>query len=237
MTGEKQKALAIVTGVGPGTGSALVRRFHAGGYRVAMMARDKERLAKLGDEMPDTIATPCDVADAAALQAALGDLDKRFGPPKVVVHNAVGGAFGKFSDIDPDILRRNFEINVMALLHLARHVTPGMLAAGGGALVVTGNTSAQRGRANFAGFAPTKAAQRILAESMARDLGPQGIHVAYLVIDAVIDVPWARSRYKDAPDDFFIKPSAIADEVWHIAHQDRSAWSFLSEVRPYREVW
>ena len=62
-------------------------------------------------------------------------------------------------------------------------------------------------------------------------------HVAYLVIDAVIDVPWARAHYKDAPDDFFIKPSAIADEVWHIAHQDRSAWSFLSEVRPYREVW
>ena len=237
MIGERQKPLAIVTGVGPGTGSALVRRFHAGGYRVAMMARDKERLAKLGDEMPDTIATPCDVADAAALHAALGDLDKRLGPPKVVVHNAVGGAFGKFSDLDPDILRRNFEINVMALLNLARHVTPGMLAAGGGALVVTGNTSALRGRANFAGFAPTKAAQRILAESMARDLSPQGIHVAYLVIDAVIDVPWARARYKDAPDDFFIKPSAIADEVWHIAHQDRSAWSFLSEVRPYREVW
>lgn len=237
MSGEKQKPLAIVTGVGPGTGSALVRRFHAGGYRVAMMARDKERLTKLGEEMPDAIAAPCDVADAAALQAALGDLDGRFGPPKVVVHNAVGGAFGKFADIDPDILRRNFEINVMALLYLARHVTPRMLAGGGGALVVTGNTSAQRGRANFAGFAPTKAAQRILAESMARDLGPQGIHIAYLVIDAVIDVPWARARYKDAPDDFFIKPSAIADEVWHIAHQDRSAWSFLSEVRPYREVW
>src|SRR6266498_2655407 len=83
-------------------------------------------------------------------------------------------------------VRRKFEINVMALLHLARHVAPGMIAAGGGALVVTGNTSAQRGKANFAGFAPTKAAQRILAESIARDLGPQGVHVAYLVIDAVI---------------------------------------------------
>jgi NAD(P)-dependent dehydrogenase (short-subunit alcohol dehydrogenase family) len=180
---------------------------------------------------------PCDVADANALQAALDNLAGRFGPPKVAVHNAVGGAFGTFADIDPEILRRNFEINVMALLHLARHVAPKMIAAGGGALIATGNTSALRGRQNFAGFAPTKAAQRILAESIARDLGPQGIHVAYLVIDAVIDVPWARARYKDAPDDFFIKPSAIADEVWHIAHQDRSAWSFLSEVRPYREVW
>jgi NAD(P)-dependent dehydrogenase (short-subunit alcohol dehydrogenase family) len=234
---DEVKPLAIVTGVGPGTGSALVRRFHAGGYRVAMMARDRDRLAKLADEMPGAIAVPCDVADEAALRVALDDLHGRFGPAKAVVHNAVGGAFGTFADIDPDILRRNFEINVMALLHLARHAAPGMIAAGGGALVVTGNTSAQRGRANFAGFAPTKAAQRILAESMARDLGPKGVHVAYLVIDAVIDVPWARARYKDAPQDFFIKPSAIADEVWHIAHQDRSAWSFLSEVRPYREVW
>src|SRR5437868_14395159 len=125
----------------------------------------------------------------------------------------------------------------MALLHLARHVAPGMIAAGGGALVVTGNTSAQRGKANFAGFAPTKAAQRILAESIARDLGPQGVHVAYLVIDAVIDVPWTRERFKDAPDDYFIKPAAIADEVFHLAHQDRSAWTFLGEVRPFRETW
>jgi short-subunit dehydrogenase len=125
----------------------------------------------------------------------------------------------------------------MALLHLARFAAPQMVAAGGGALVVTGNTSALRGRPNFAGFAPTKAAQRILAESIARDLGPQGLHVAYLVIDAVIDVPWTRERFKDAADDFFIKPAAIADEVRHIAHQDRSAWSFLAEVRPYREAW
>ena len=125
----------------------------------------------------------------------------------------------------------------MALLHLARFAAPRMVEAGGGALIVTGNTSALRGKPNFAGFAPTKAAQRILAESIARDLGPQGLHVAYLVIDAVIDVPWARARFKDAADDFFIKPAAIADEVWHIAHQDRSAWSFLAEIRPYREPW
>lgn len=112
-----------------------------------------------------------------------------------------------------------------------------MVAAGKGAIIVTCNTSSQRGRANFAGFAPTKAAQRILAESMARDLGPKGVHVAYVVIDAVIDVPSARERFKDKPDDFFIAPSAIADEVWHVANQPRSSWSFNVEVRPYAEVW
>jgi NADP-dependent 3-hydroxy acid dehydrogenase YdfG len=106
-----------------------------------------------------------------------------------------------------------------------------------GAIIATGNTSALRGKAGFAGFAPTKAAQRILCESLARDLGPKGVHVAYLVIDAVIDLAWTRQRFADAPDDFFIKPAAIAEEIWHVAHQDRSAWSFNVEVRPYRESW
>src|ERR687898_38286 len=92
-----------------------------------------------------------------------------------------------------------------------RPVAPRMIAAGGGALIVTGNTSALRGKPNFAGFAPTKAAQRILAESIARDIGPKGVHVAYVVIDAVIDLAWTRERYPDAPDGFFIKRSAIAD--------------------------
>lgn len=229
--------LAIVTGVGPGTGSALVRRFAKGGFRVAMLARDRARLQGLEAEIANTKAFPCDVADSSALQTTLDQIEGSFGAPIVVVHNAVGGAFGSFTDIDPEVLRVNFDINVMALLHLARFTAPRMVAAGGGALIVTGNTSALRGRARFAGFAPTKAAQRILAESIARDLGPRGVHVAYLVIDAAIDVPWQRERLRDVDDDFFCKPSAIADEVWHIAHQDRSAWSFLAEVRPYRETW
>lgn len=227
------RPLALVTGVGPGTGAAVARRFAAGGYRVAMLARDEARLAALESEIAGSIAVPCDVADAAALERALAVL----GAPEVVVHNAVGGAFGTFADIDPDILQRNFEINALALLHLARLTTPAMIAAGKGALIVTGNTSALRGKAGFAGFAPTKAAQRILAESLARDLGPKGVHVAYLVIDAVIDVPWQRERLPEAPDDFFISPTSIAHEIFHLAHQPRDAWSFLAEVRPFQEPW
>lgn len=227
------KPLALVTGVGPGTGSALVRRFAEGGYRVAMLARDADRLAALEAEIPDAVACACDVTDQAALERVLAQV----GAPKVVVHNAVGGAFGSFQDIDPAVLQRNFEINTMALMHLARLTTPAMVAAGEGALIVTGNTSAQRGKALFAGFAPTKAAQRILAESLARDLGPKGVHVAYLIIDAVIDVPWARERFNEKPDDFFISPASIAGEVFHLAHQPRDAWSFLAEVRPFHEPW
>ncbi len=231
------KPLAIVTGVGPGTGSAMVRRFDAGGYRVAMLARDAERLSALAVELPDALDLPCDVSDPAALADALAKAEASAGPPKVLIHNAVGGAFGNFMAIDPRIIERNFQVNVMALLHLARWAAPRMEAAGGGAIIATGNTSAIRGRANFAGFAPTKAAQRVLMESIAREMGPKGVHASYLLIDAVIDVPWTRERYPEAADDFFIQPADIAEEAWHIAHQPRSAWSFLTEVRPYRETW
>jgi short-subunit dehydrogenase len=203
-----------------------------------MLARTAERLGKLEDELPGSFAVPCDVADTAALERALSRIEVEAGaPPKVLVHNAVGGAFGSFLEIDPSVLERNFQVNVMALLHLARWAAPQMQAAGGGALIVTGNTSSLRGKARFAGFAPTKAAQRILAESIAREMGPKGVHVAFVVIDAVIDLAWTRQRNPQKPDEDFIKPADIAEEIWHVAHQPRSAWSFLTEVRPFCEAW
>jgi NADP-dependent 3-hydroxy acid dehydrogenase YdfG len=229
--------ICVVTGVGPGTGTALVRRFAAEGYRVAMLARTAERLDDLARQVPSAKAYVCDVSDQVQVNATLDLIERDMGAPSVLIHNAVGGAWGTFTEIDPAVLNKNFQINTMGLLYLARRVAPSMVAAGQGAIIVTGNTSAQRGRANFAGFAPTKAAQRILAEAMARDLGPKGVHVAYIVIDAVIDVPWARERFKTKPDDFFIAPAAIADEAWHVANQPRSAWSFNVEVRPYGETW
>ena len=228
--------VCLITGVGPGTGAALARRF-AEGYRVAMLARNAERLAALEKELPSARAFPCDVADPAQLAACFEKIRSELGDPKIVLHNAVGGAFGDFASIDPEVLRRNFEVNTMALLHLARLATPAMIEAQRGAILCTGNTSTYRGKAHFAGFAPTKAAQRILAESMARSLGPQGVHVAYLAIDAVIDVPWTRKAMPDRPDSFFCQPSEIADEAWHIVHQPRSAWTFDVMIRPDGENW
>ena len=229
--------VCLVTGVGPGTGSALVRRFAAGGYRVAMLARTETRLRELAKEVPGATAFPCDVSDEAQVAATTARISRELGPVNVLVHNAVGGAWGDFQQIEPAVLQSNFSVNVMALLYLARAVAPAMIDAGEGTILVTGNTSAYRGKAAFAGFAPTKAAQRVLAESMARALGPRGIHVAYLAIDAVVDVPWARERLPDKPDDFFAKPSAIADVAFSVAHQDRSTWAFDVVVRPFAEPW
>jgi NAD(P)-dependent dehydrogenase (short-subunit alcohol dehydrogenase family) len=229
--------ICIVSGVGPGTGAALARRFATGGYRVAMLARDAERLARLEREIAGSKAYPCDVSDAGQIEATADRIERELGPPDALVHNAVGGAFGSFLEIDPAVLNRNFQVNTMGLLYLARRFAPAMVRAGHGTIIVTGNTSALRGKAGFAGFAPTKAAQRILAEAMARDLGPKGVHVAYIVIDAVIDVPRMRERSKGKPDEFFVKPAAIAEEAWHLTQQDRSAWSFNVELRPFGETW
>ncbi|VIO71237.1 SDR family NAD(P)-dependent oxidoreductase [Bradyrhizobium ivorense] len=229
--------VCLITGVGPGTGSALARKFAEGGYRVAMLARNEERLAALEKQLPGAKGYRCDVSDLAQIETVAAAVERDLGSPDVVIHNAVGGGFGTFREIDPQLLNRNFQVNTMGLLHLARRFAPAMISAGKGAIVATGNTSALRGKAGFAGFAPTKAAQRILAEAMARDLGPQGVHVAYVVIDAVIDLEWTRKRWPDRPDDFFIKPAAIASEIWHVVHQERSAWSFNVEIRPFGEAW
>lgn len=230
------KPICLVTGVGPGTGRAIVKQF-AGQYEVAMIARNAERLAAIQAEVPGTHSYVCDVSDAAALSAALGHIRSDLGDPGVVIHNAVGGAFGDFMTIKPETLQKNFEVNTMALLQLGQELIPAMIEKGEGAVICTGNTAAFRGKANFAGFAPTKAAQRILAESMARHAGPKGVHVAYVAIDAVISVPWARERFSEQPDDFFCHPVDIASHVWQVAHQPRSAWTFESVIRPFGENW
>ena len=229
--------ICLITGVGPGTGAALSRRFARGGYRVAMLARDRERLTRLEAEVTGSRGYVCDVTDEVAINDTVVQVKDDLGSPDVVIHNAVGGAFGDFLEIEPDTLAYNFQVNTMGLLYLARAVAPDMIAAGKGVIIASGNTSALRGKPRFAGFAPTKAAQRILAESMARTLGPNGIHVAYIVIDAVIDLEWTRKMLSDKPDDFFIQPDAIADTAFHVAHQDRSGWSFNVELRPFGEVW
>ena len=229
--------VCLVTGVGPGTGTAMVRRFHEGGYAVAMLARTKARLDALEAELLGARGYVCDLSDEAAVNAAVSAVNEDLGAPEVVIHNAVGGARGDFMTIDPAILQQNFQVNVMGLLYLSRAVAPAMIDAGHGSIIVTGNTAATRGKDFFAGFAPTKAAQRILAESIARSVGPKGVHVAYIIIDAVIDLHWTRKAFADAPDDFFIQPASIAENAWYLHSQDKSAWTFLSEIRPFGERW
>ena len=242
--------VCVVTGVGKGSGSAIVRRFAAGGYRVAMIARNAERLDRLACEIEQTRAYPCDVADLDALQRTIAAIQLELGVVRCVVHNAVAHTFGTFLEADPAELERNFRVNTTALLYLARQVAPAMIEAKEGSIIVTGNTASHRGVPRYALFAPTKAAQRILCESLARELGPKRIHVGYVTIDAPIDVAWLGESDDERPawlvppedwpwsrEDFFANPSAIADEVYHLAHQHHTAWAFETTIRPFAEKW
>ena len=230
--------VCLVTGVGEGTGAAIARRFASSGYRVAMLARNEERLAALEKELGGSRAFAFDLEDLDRLVEVCQWVKENMGVPDVLVHNAVRATFDTFLEGDPDDLERNFRVNTTSLLYLVRAFAPDMIKRGSGAIAVTGNTAAFRGIPNYALFSPTKAAQRNLAQALARDLAPRGVHIAYFNIDAVIDVPWTRDRFHpDKPDEFFIKPVDIAEEVFHVAHQPRSAWSFDVEIRPFGEKW
>ena len=244
-----ENPVCVITGVGDTTGAALARRFAAGGYRVAMIARDGERLVALEKEIPGSRAFPCDIGNLEALTTTVAKIQSSMGAPEVLVHNAVAHTFDTFLDADPTDLERNFRVNTTALLYLTRELAPDMIDAGKGAIMVTGNNASHRGVPKYALFTPTKAAQRILAEALARDLGPKGIHVGYVTIDAAIDVTWLGpdeqrpdwllppKDWPHAREDFFAKPVAIADEVFHLAHQDRSTWAFDLTIRPFAEKW
>ncbi len=231
------KKVCVVTGVGPGTGAALVKKFAGAGYSVAMVARNQERLTRISEEEPLARPFPCDISDESAVNAVARSIVSELGDPDVIFHNAVRGTFGTFLEVLPKDLEENFKVNTMGLLYLSRAFAPRMIERGEGVIMASGNTAALRGRPRFAAFAPTKAAQRILCESLARELGPKGIHVAYLVIDAVIDLDWTRKMFADKSDDFFISPHSIAETAYQVAHQERSAWSFNVEVRPFCEEW
>lgn len=232
------KPVCLITGVGPefGTGAEIAKRFSAD-YDVALLARNAANIEALSEQYGGK-AFSCDVGDLDALVDTIGRVNDQMGPPKIVIHNALRSTRGPLLEQDPADLERNFRVNTTALLYLAQQTIPGMIDQGGGAILVTGNTSATRGKAHWGFFASTKAAQRILSESIAREFGPQGVHVAYFVIDASINTPRTRPVLApDKPDEFFAQPHAIAEEMYRVAHQDKSTWSFLVDLRPFGEVW
>ena len=177
------------------------------------------------------------VRDSDSINQTVESVIKKFGQPDTFIHNAVRGVRGSFLDFTPEDLQSNFDTNVMSLLRFSQLLCPHMIENKNGSVIVTGNTSAHRGKAEFGGTASTKAAQKILCESMARFLGPKDIHVAYITIDAAIDVPWTREMWPEKPDDYFINPDDIAKEALHLVRQNKSAWTFDHWLRPHGEIW
>jgi NAD(P)-dependent dehydrogenase (short-subunit alcohol dehydrogenase family) len=202
-----------------------------------MLARSADALAALEDAIPGARAFPTDVADVAAVRATFARVRRELGPVRVLLHNAGSAAFGDVLDVTVEAFEQAWRVNALALLVCGQEAARDMLAAGGGAIVVTGATASLRGGVPFAAFAPAKAAQRSLAQSMARRLGPEGIHVAYVIVDGVIDIPLTRQLLPDRPHDAFLRPDAIAECVHQLVQQDRSAWTFELDLRPFGEKW
>lgn len=229
--------VAVIAGVGPGNGAALARRFAAAGHPVALLARSRESLAPLEGEIPGARGYPCDVGSAEDVTRTFAAIRSDLGEVGVLVHNAGAGRFGGIESVTPADFEQAWRTNAYGALLCAHQVIPAMKAAGRGAIVYVGATASRRGGANSAAFAPAKAAQRALAESMARSLWPSGIHVCLIVVDGIVDLPRTRAALPDRPDEFFIQPAAVAEIAYQLTVQDRSAWSFEVEARPFGERW
>jgi NAD(P)-dependent dehydrogenase (short-subunit alcohol dehydrogenase family) len=231
------KPVCIVVGIGPGNGAALARRFAAEGYAVALLTRDQAYAGALAAELADARAYACDAADPASIETAFAAVRRDLGDAEVLVYNAGSAAFGNVEELAVDAFEAAWRINSLGAFVASRLVIPAMKQRGGGSIIFIGATASRRGGPRSAGFSSAKAAQRALAESMARHLWPAGIHVAVVIVDGVIDLPRTRERMPGKPDEFFIKPGAIAETVLAITRQDRSAWSFEVEARPFGESW
>ncbi|MEB2310878.1 MAG: SDR family NAD(P)-dependent oxidoreductase [Sorangiineae bacterium] len=236
MSGQAAR-VCLVFGVGPGLGAGFARRFAAEGYRVALLARGLGFTSALAAELPEARAYACDATDAASIAAAFARVRAELGEPDVLVYNAGSGIWGDVESITAAEFELSWRVNALGAFLASREVIPGMKAKGRGAIVFVGATASRRGVPRTAAFAPAKAAQKSLAESMARTLWPAGIHVALIIVDGMVDLPRTRDRMKDAPDSFFIRPDDVAELAFRLVEQPRSAWSFEVEARPFGERW
>jgi NAD(P)-dependent dehydrogenase (short-subunit alcohol dehydrogenase family) len=228
--------VAIVAGVGPGTGAALARAFAKEEYAVGLLSRRAESSTAVADEIRarggKALVVPCDVTNRQSVQAAVGEIRNKLGVITALAHNASGYGRGRFLEMDPEQVRASFDANVMGAVYLAQAVIPDMLAAGHGFISLTGATAALRGRAGFASLAIGKAGLRMLGQALAREFHPKGIHVVHIIVDGQIDTPRLHSREPDRARETVIPPDAIAATLVTCLKQPRTAWSHEIDIRP-----
>ena len=229
--------VCAIIGFGPGLGTSYATTFARAGYDLALLSRSGAG-SDLDVEGVTIKAYPCDAGDPGALTAKLKKVEADLGAIDVVIYNAGLASFGPLEDITAEQFEQNWRVSALGLFAVAKALAPQMVQRGSGTIIVSGATASLRGNVWTTAFAPSKAAQRILAQSLAKQLGPKGVHVAYLVIDGVIDTVDTRTHFApDEPDEFFIKPDSIAETALMLARQDRSAWTFELDIRPFGEKW
>ncbi|MDQ0390309.1 SDR family NAD(P)-dependent oxidoreductase [Labrys monachus] len=223
---------ALIVGAGPGISAAVARKFAAAGLKVALVARQPEKLGGLAGEI-GALALPGDASDPASVAAVFDTVAGRLGTPDVVVYNASARAQGPIAELDPDAVRNALAISAFGGFLVVQQAARCMLPLGRGAILLTGATASLKGFAHSAAFAMGKFALRGLAQSSARELGPRGIHVAHIVVDGMV----RSERRPEPPDrpDSTLSPEGIAQTYLDLLRQPRDAWSLEVELRPWVE--
>ncbi|HBK77510.1 MAG TPA: SDR family NAD(P)-dependent oxidoreductase [Gammaproteobacteria bacterium] len=229
--------VCVVAGVGPGNGASCCRRFAAEGYSIVMLARNADYLASLSAQLPGSLPIACDVRDPEAIETAFDRIRGEAGEVDVLIYNAGSGEWNSVEETTIEGMESSWRTNTLGLLVASQQVIPPMKARASGSIVVIGATASLRGGANSTAFASAKSAQRSLAQSMARRLGPTGIHVSYVIIDGIIDLERTRAARPDIPDEYYLQPDDIAQSVYDLTCQHRSAWTFELDLRPFGEKW
>jgi NAD(P)-dependent dehydrogenase (short-subunit alcohol dehydrogenase family) len=235
---------ALILGVGSarGLGAATARAFAAAGYRVVIAGRDRDKLAEAARSIAVTsAAATLEVGDVTRAEdvARFVASAQALGPLGVAIHNAGGNRPSPFLQVDPKVFEEHWRAHALGAFLLAQAALPGMLERQAGTLIFTGATASLRGRANFAPFSAAKAALRMIAQSLAREFGPSGIHVAHVIVDGVIDGARARTSIANADERFgedgLLHPDRIADSYLMLHRQHRSAWTQELDLRPWSE--
>ncbi|MBT8424905.1 MAG: SDR family NAD(P)-dependent oxidoreductase [Silicimonas sp.] len=232
-----QRKVCTIIGFGPGLGAAYAETFSEAGYDLALISRSGA--GPTGESgASNAVAYDCDAGDPDALSNVLEAIERDQGRIEILIYNADLARFGTLDEVSEGDFEQSWRVGVLGLFTAAKFLGSRMAERGSGTIIVSGATAALRGNLWTTAFAPTKAAQRILAQSLAKQLAPKGIHVLYLVIDGVIDTADTRANFApNEPDDFFIRPEAIARTALALVAQDRSAWTFEIDLRPYGEKW
>ncbi len=232
----RESKVAAVLGVGPGLGAAIAHRFAREGFAVGLMARSEEKLTSIQTEIEKNggtaLSISADATDPASVSLAFAQVQQKLGNPEIFVYNTGAFQMGGILEITPEQFENNWKANCFGAFLSAQQVLPAMLERGRGTILFTGATASIKGSARFAGLAVGKFGLRALAQSLAREFGPQGIHVAHIIIDGMIDTPRVRGMAPDREKHTLLSPEGIAETYWQIYLQDPTVWTLELDLRP-----
>ncbi len=234
-----QSKVAVVLGVGPGLSAAIAHRFAREGFAVGLMARTEDKLTQVQTEIEQAGGTaasmPADATDPGSMETAFAQVGSQLGAPEVFVYNAGAFQMGGILEITPEQFESSWKVNCFGAFLAVQQVLPAMVERGGGTILLTGATASVRGSAKFAGLAVGKFGLRALSQSLAREFGPQGIHVAHIMIDGQINTPRVQAIMPDRQKQTLLAPEAIAETYWQLHRQEATAWTLELDLRPAAE--